>query len=78
MTILDDKRIIESICWNNAEDAHYSIKDGHEIKAYGEPGMHCDIPFVEVRKDGVIIARVPAWQVSVHYKQDVPTVKEIP
>lgn len=68
MGILDDKRPIDTICWNNAEDTQYSTKYGYEIEAYGEPGMYCCIPFFAVKKGGIIIARVPAWQVSVHYK----------
>ena len=71
MNILEDKRPIEAIYWNNAEDAQYSTKGGFEIEAYGEPGMYCCIPFFAVKHDGVIVARVPAWQVSVHYK-DAP------
>lgn len=68
MGILDDKRPIDTICWNNAEDTQYSTKYGYEIEAYGEPGMCGDIPYFCVKHNGTIVARVPAWQVSVHYK----------
>ena len=65
MTILDDKRRIKLICWNNAEDAQYG--EGYYIEAYGEPGIHCMIPYFKVSVGDEVIARVPAWQVSVHY-----------
>lgn len=67
-TILEDKREIEIIAWNNEVDASYPSNMGYKINAYPEPGMHCNIPFFAVEKDGMIVARVPAWQVSVHYK----------
>lgn len=66
--ILEDKREIESICWNTEDGACYRAQDGYTIEAYGEAGMHCYLPYFAVKKHDVIIARVPAWQVSVHYK----------
>ena len=65
--ILDDKRPIASICWNTEDGATYEATRGYTIEAYGEPGIHCNLPYFAVSKDGVIICRVPAWQVSVHY-----------
>ena len=68
-SVLTDDREISAIAWNNAEDECYLAKEGYKIVAYGEPGMHCEIPYFAVKRNGIVIARVPAWQVSVHYKE---------
>ena len=68
-SVLTDDREISVIAWNNADDACYRAINGVKIEAYGEPGMHCDIPYFAVKQNGIVIARVPAWQVSVHYKE---------
>lgn len=70
-TIINDQREIYSIDFNDEQGSCYSTDLGCKIEAYGEPGMHCYIPFYRVIREGKIIARVPAWQVSVRYK-DTP------
>lgn len=64
-TILSDARRIHAI-WDG-RDTIYSCVEGYEIQAYGEPGIHCDMPFYRVLKKGAVVARVPAWQVQVSY-----------
>ncbi len=69
-TILNDKREISSINFNEGAGELYSSAH-YDIEAYGEPGMHCMLPWFRVKRkhDGFVVARVPAHQVSVHYKQ---------
>lgn len=67
--ILDDKREIDLISFNGEDGGHYSRHGGYVIEAYGEPQIHCDMPYFRVLKGGVVVARIPAWMVSVHYVQ---------
>jgi uncharacterized protein YqfB (UPF0267 family) len=68
-TILKDKREISGIYYDDAEESHYSTEAGYRIMAYREDGMYCYIPYFAVYNDkDEIIARVPAWKVTVVYK----------
>lgn len=65
--MLDDKRPIDYLGGDIEHGAWYPSPE-FEIEVYGEPGMYCNLPYFAVKKEGVIVARIPAWQISVHYK----------
>lgn len=66
--MLNDSRLITGIFWDDAAGSCFRVPESADrIEAYGEPGMHCDIPFLRVIKDGQVIFRVPAIQVQVSY-----------
>ena len=67
--ILEDRRTIVGIYWNNEEGEHVRVGNfGYtRIVAYGECGMCCDIPWLAVYKGDELISRVPAWQVQIQY-----------
>lgn len=66
-TVLTDERPIKCLSFDTEDGAAYLESGGYSFEAYGEPGMHCDIPFFRVIKDGVVVARVPATHVTVVY-----------
>lgn len=70
-TILNDKRKIKYLTYNNDNLSDWSIKDGHEIEAYPEPGPHGVLPWFRVKQNGVVIVRVPAGHVEVVYVKEV-------
>ena len=65
--IINDKREIQGLYFNDDHGSCYEAVNGNIIKAYSEPGSHCSIPFFSVKKDGMIIARIPATMVEVVY-----------
>lgn len=65
--IIEDKREIKGLYFNDDSDTCYEVVNGNIIKAYGEPGPHCYVPFFSVEKDGIIISRIPASMVEVVY-----------
>ena len=67
-SVITDERPIASICWNTEDGACYQASASIKIEAYGEPGMSCDITYFAVKENGIVLCRVPAWQVSVHYE----------
>ena len=68
MGILSDTREISGIYFDDDEGSCYTSETGHEIKAYPEPGVFNDIVYFAVHNnEGNIIARVPAWKVTVVY-----------
>ena len=73
--ILNDEREIR--CIGNPASDTWDYEIGRygvtKIAAYGEPGMTCYLPEFAVYTGDEILARVPAWTVSVHYViQEVP------
>jgi len=67
--IIKDEREILGLYFNDRDGTCYEAEHGNIIKAYGELGPHCCIPFFSIEKDAVIIARVPASMVEVVYKK---------
>ena len=74
--ILEDERKILTI-FIDGEDALYYTTKPHgkgkawgcdEIRAYPEPGMHCNLPWFAVIKGGEISHRIPAGMVVVEYQ----------
>ena len=66
-TILDDKREIFSLTFEN--DEYYSVIGNiTKIVAYGEPAQYCNVPWFAIYEGDEIKTRVPAGQVSVVYK----------
>ena len=59
-TILEDKREIKSIQSSLIDSPEYCVgKYGiTKIEAYGEPGMHCDLPWVRIFKSDEVVARI--------------------
>ena len=63
--LLDDKRSISTI-WLNTYG--WTVKDipnsaaqlAEEIEVYGEPGLHCNIPWFAIWKEGRVVSRIPA------------------
>lgn len=68
--ILNDKRRITEIFFDDAAESCFTVATGHEIEAYAEPGIYGSIPYFRVIKDGKVVARVPAWHVMVRYSND--------
>ena len=68
-TMLDDKREIKAIYFNDAEGTCYTVGsyECDAIKTYGEPGMHCNLPFLAIYKKGEIHSRIPAHTVQITY-----------
>jgi len=64
-TILEDKRPIKGIYWDDEHGTQYESDSFQTIEAYGEPGLHCCLPWFRVIKNGVVIARIPAQKVTV-------------
>ncbi len=68
-TILDDKRVIDGVYWNDSDGTSYrvGVLGTTKIEAYGEPGLHCNLPWIAVWKDENLVTRVPATQVQIVY-----------
>lgn len=67
-TILSDRREIDGIYFNDSNGSRYRRHSGYRIESYAEEGPHGAVAFYRVfRNDGVLIARVPAWQCEVQY-----------
>ena len=64
--ILNDKRPIKLLEYPNGGGV-YSVDSGLVIEAYPENGEFCEIPWFRIKRDGQVIARLPAHQVSVTY-----------
>lgn len=68
-TILTDERPIAYIDIGSDESIIVGQFGITKIEAYGENGMHCDLPWFRVYKGDVLIQRVNAKSVStVRYK----------
>lgn len=71
-TIVDDKREIERIDWNDDQGGFLVGSCGvTAIVAYGEPGPHCHLPWLAVYEGEQIRSRVPAEQVQITYRRPV-------
>lgn len=72
VTIENDKREIDSVWWDNADDAHIKVGKGGitKIVAYGEPSMHCNIAWIAIYRGDIISHRFPASQVGIIYKTE--------
>lgn len=66
-TILNDKRKIESVFFNDG--GGYSIAGGFVIEAYGEPGEYCYKPWIRVKQGDDVVARFYAERVSIYYQK---------
>lgn len=65
--LLSDKRPIKEIRWDN--DEHFFRADGRIlIEVYAECGEMAYIPWIRVKRDGVIILRVKASRLEVRYE----------
>ena len=71
LKITEDPRPIEALYWNDVDGNSLRIgrKGVTKIEAYGESGMHCDLPWLAVFKGDEIFSRVPAYQVEIHYQK---------
>ena len=69
-TLSRDEREIAAIYWPQEGDPGHRVGEAGctKIEAYDESGSHSYIPMLAVWRGDVIVARVPADQVSVHYK----------
>ena len=65
--ILDEKRKITCLYYNDTENNVWTASNEIKIRAYGEPGPHCYTAFYAVEKNGEVIARIPATMVEVQY-----------
>jgi hypothetical protein len=69
-TILDDKRTIAGLYFMDSDCTSYQAGSNgvSAIKAYGEPGQHCLLPYFAVYNcENNIISRIPAGMVQVVY-----------
>jgi len=68
-SMLDDKREIMAIYWNDNDESHYVVgKFGiTKIVAYGEPGEYCYKPWIAIYRGEFLIRRVPAGMVEIGY-----------
>lgn len=77
--ILEDKRPIESIYFENSGDGE-SNKVGvfgvTEIVAYPETGEMAHVPWIAVKIGDEVISRVAARHVSINYHKAAPDTKE--
>ena len=68
--ILNDKREIESVWFaEDSYDSQFNSHKGFVISVYGEPGIHYYIPYIEVAKNAVVVARFPAYMAQIFYKE---------
>jgi hypothetical protein len=65
--IVDDKRPIRRIDWDDKDGSAYIASDRCTIESYAEEGQMAYVAYFRVKQDGVIVARVPAWKVTVTY-----------
>jgi hypothetical protein len=67
--ILSDKRRIYGLYYAESDQGFHEVGVGGctKIKAYGEPGPHCYLPFYAIYYDDVIKFRVPSTMVEVRY-----------
>lgn len=64
--LLHDKRPITQIRWNGDQD--YALaKNGVVIEVYAEAGEYCNIAWLRVKRDGVVIMRMKADRAEVRY-----------
>ncbi len=68
--MLNDDREIERILFNDAEGSEYCVGNFgcDKISVYGEPGEHCNKPWIAIYKGDEIISRLPAGMVQIIYK----------
>lgn len=67
--MLEDTRQIKAVYFNDLEESQYMVGsyEVDKIEVYPECGMHCDLPFVAVYKNGEIHSRIPAYKVQIVY-----------
>ena len=66
--IIEDKREIAGIFYDDDEQSCWTKDSGFIITAYGEPREFCLVAFFEVKNQkGDTVARVPATKVTVTY-----------
>ena len=69
MSIIADETEISGIYYDDVDESHYSTEAGYIIRPYYETGTLYDVLYYAVYDvDNKIIARVPAWKVTVVYK----------
>ena len=69
--LISDTRKIEAVYYDDAEGSHYKINETgvSDIVAYAEPGIYGIVPWLKIMVDRVVIARLPAWKVTVVYAE---------
>jgi len=65
--IVEDPRTISGIYFDDDEGSCYQQSDGFIIIAYAEPGPVGPIPWLEISKDGQVVARLTAYKVRIVY-----------
>jgi len=71
MSILSDKRPIESVCMSDDSGWQVGRSDITKIVPYAEPGQGAFVPWLEIWRGDHLIVRVNAATVSsVHYRKD--------
>ena len=73
--IINDKRKIVAVNqYPHGEDGCYWDTRTHgqykadAIEAYGEPGLHCELPWLRIIKNGEVSDRVPAISCNIEYE----------
>ena len=68
--MIDDPRPIKAIHWDDKDQTAIIVGEARvtAIEAYGEPGPHCELPWLAVYVSGEIRWRVPADQVAIKYE----------
>ena len=66
LSILEDKRQISSIHWDDELDSRFMVGEVcvERIEAYGEPGQYCMLPWFAIWKDGKVVQRVNGSHIS--------------
>lgn len=67
--ILKDHRPIEAVFFLDSDETIYRADDYVHINAYAEKGPADWIPYICVRKYGAVIARFPAFMVTITYEE---------
>ena len=66
--MLEDEREIEQIFYEDGSDVNVGDSGVTAIKAYGEHGLYCNLPWLAIYKGDEIARRIPANFVEIHYK----------
>lgn len=70
MTMLEDKRPIQAVFFNDEDNSSYQIGifDCTKIEVYAEPGEYCSKPWIAVYRNEKIYTRIPANMVQIVYQ----------
>ena len=70
--IVDDKREIEAIYYNDEGDSFHKVgvSGCTKIEAYGEPGQYCYIPWIAIYYNNDLKRRLPATMVEIVYRTE--------